>query len=305
MNENIKKGVLFSILTAVVSGISIFYNKNTVVNLDSTIFNIFKNGGVALILSLVFLSSKTRNQLATFSPVKYLKLIILGIVGGGIPFILFFEGLKMVPAINANIIHKSMFIWVALLAIPFLSEKLNILQVIGYILVAWSNLFIGGFKGFTGNPGEFMILSATLLWALENIYAKKIMQDIDTKTAAWGRMFFGTIFIFIFALFQNKLPLFSTITLQQILPILGSILLLTIYTLSWYKALKMAPATMVASILVLATPITNLLSTIFVTHTISESIITNLLSTFLGVIIISLFSSLLPKKSFRISLNNQ
>jgi len=39
------------------------------------------------------------------------------------------------------------------------------------------------------------------------------------------------------------------------------------YNLTWYGALKRLPATVTASALVLASPITTLLSAIFVTHT--------------------------------------
>jgi len=54
---------------------------------------------------------------------------------------------------------------------------------------------------------------------------------------------------------------------------LASIGLLTGYVMTWYRALKIAPVTLVASVLTLATIITNVLSSIFITHNISLELI--------------------------------
>jgi uncharacterized membrane protein len=55
MNPQTKKGILFAVLAACISGVSIFYNKLVLVKgIDPLIFNIIKNGGVALILSLCY-----------------------------------------------------------------------------------------------------------------------------------------------------------------------------------------------------------------------------------------------------------
>ena len=45
------------------------------------------------------------------------------------PFILFFTGLAQASAPSAAFIHKTLFVWVALLAVPFLGERLGWLQL--------------------------------------------------------------------------------------------------------------------------------------------------------------------------------
>ena len=51
MTGNIKKGIIFSFLTAGISGFSIFYNKLVITQgIDPIIFNLLKNGGVALVI---------------------------------------------------------------------------------------------------------------------------------------------------------------------------------------------------------------------------------------------------------------
>ena len=291
MNSHFKKGIIFALFTALISGLSIFYNKLVVTTgFDSSIFNVIKNGGVALILSGLLLFSKRRKNFSTLSLKQWCQLGLIGVIGGGIPFILYFEGLKSVSAINANIIHKSMFIWVAALAIPFLSERLNVWQIIGFAIIAWSNLFIGGFTGFTGNSGEIMILSATLLWAVENIIAKNVLKEIDDQIVAWGRMTLGLIVLLMAIILQNKVSLFYAIKFEQILPVLGSIVFLTFYVTTWYKALKFAPATIVTSVLIIATPITNLLTAIFITHTLPSFQLINIIATTIGIFLISFFT---------------
>lgn len=287
MSNTLKQGIIFAFITAGISGISIFYNKLIIVKgIDPTIFNIIKNGGAAILLSLLLIQQK-KHVLSKLTKKQWMKLLAIGIIGGGIPFILFFEGLKSVSAINANLIHKSMFLWIAALAIPFLGERLTPIQIVGYIVVAFSNLFIGGFTGFGKNIGELMILTATLFWAVENIIAKIALKDLDAEIVGWGRMTIGTVFIILFASFTNKLGLITHINSFQMLPILGSIVLLTGYVFFWFKALKLAPATTVSSILVVAAPITNILTALFITHAFSGIQIQNLIGTAIGVSLIA------------------
>lgn len=300
MNKQIKIGILLGAVTAFISGFSIFYNKLVIVKgIDPLIFNIIKNGGVAVILSLFFLRPPSFKKLITLSQNQWKKLILIGLIGGSIPFILYFEGLKTVAATNANLIHKTLFLWVAAMAIPFLGEKLNIWQIVGYLLVATSNIFIGGFSGFTGSTAEIMILAATILWSVENIIAKITLKDLDSNIVAWGRMFLGCIFLILFAVWQNKLGLLLQLKPEQAFPILGSIVFLTGYVITWYKALKLAPATLVTSVLIISTPITNVLSAIFITHALPQVQMVNGAVSILGVLIISYFAQKTDKKIAR------
>ncbi len=267
MNSSLKKGILFSLLTAIISGFSIYYNKIVVVKgVDPLIFNIIKNGGVAILLTL-FLSSRGKlHNLFRLSKKDWIKLVAIAVIGGSIPFVLFFEGLRLIPATNATLIQKSLFIWVAFMAIPFLKEKLNIWQIVGFVAIAWSNLFLGGFTGFSGNRGEVLILFATLLWSVEYIIMKSALKTIDVQLVAWARMFLGSVILIAVAAGTGKLPLLTQVTTEQLWLSVGSILFLTAYVSSLVVALKKAPVTMVTCVLILATPITNILSAVFLTH---------------------------------------
>lgn len=296
MSKNLQKGLVFSFLTAVISGFAIFYNKLVITKgIDPLIFNIIKNGGTAVVLSILLFPLAQRKKLLSLSFSQWKKLFLIGVIGGFVPFVLFFEGLKQVSSVNASLIHKTLFLWVAMMALPILKEKLNVWQILGFLIVAWSNLFIGGFSSFTVNRGEIMILAATLLWSVENIIAKITLKDTDSQIVAWGRMFIGSIFLIILAVAQNKLILLTKLNSTQLITTGGSILFLTGYVFFWFKALKWAPATIVTSVLILATPITNLLSAIFITHNFPQPQVINLVFTLLGVTLIALLIPIVSK----------
>jgi drug/metabolite transporter (DMT)-like permease len=293
-----KTGILLAVLAAVISGFSIFYNKLVVVKgIDSTIFNIIKNGGVGLILTALLFSTGKVTQLPKLSRPQWTRLLLIAGIGGSIPFILFFEGLKIAPALSATIIQKSMFLWVAALALPLLGEKIRWQHLAAFLLIAWSNIFIGGFTGFSGNASELMILAATLFWSVEIIITKKTLSSVDNLVVSWARMAIGTMVLLVFALVQGKISLLMQITPEQLLMTGGSIVLLTGYVTSWHASLKRAPATLVTCVLILATPITNVLSALFLTHTLASGQIINIVGSLLGVGILLILDLHTNKKS--------
>lgn len=254
--------------TAAISGLSNFVAKIGVTAVkDPVVFTTLKNGIVAIFLIGLVMAFRRWRELRTLSKKNWLKLAAIGVIGGSIPFALFFTGLTHTSALNASLIHKTLFLWVALLAIPFLKERMTRWQWVGIGLVAAANLVVGGYQGFKYNTGELMILAATILWAVENIIAKIVLRDVSSMTVAAARMIFGTIVLAAFVgLRGGSVALTHLTTVQWSWTLLASALL-SGYVLTWYAALKRAPATYVATLLVPATLITNVLTAIFVTHT--------------------------------------
>ena len=108
-----------------------------------------------------------------------------------------------------------------------------------------------------------MIFVATTLWAVEAIIAKRVMKQVSSNVAAFGRMFFGAIVMLIYLALTGKLSLMASLSGQQIGWIAITALFLLGYVSCYYAGLKYAPASIVASILVLGSVITSLLYTIF------------------------------------------
>ena len=173
---------------------------------------------------------------------------------------LFFKGLSLSSSVSAAFIHKTLFIWVALMAVFFLKEKISSLQFLAIgVLFTGVYLSAGPFRFHLGYA-ELLIFLATLLWAIENVIAKKILKDLSSLTVAWARMFFGSMFLLAFLVFSGGMGALEVSSWSQIGWLFFSGLLLFGYVITWYSALKRAPATVVTSILVLAVPITALLN---------------------------------------------
>lgn len=276
-DQTTRKGVLLALTTAIVSGVAIFVNKYAVGAITPPlVFTATKNFGVGLMVLAFILSSGKISQIRKLNKNEMMKLLAIGVVGGAIPFYLFFTGLSQIPAINGAIIHKTLVLWVAVLTIPFLKEKLSLMQIGAIAVVVWMNLGIGGFAGFKFSTGELMVLVATMLWAVENVIAKKVLKSVDPDLVVGARMGFGSLLLMSAALWQYPEKVMGIVNLNstQWMWMLASMITLGLYVISWYRALKYAPATLVTTVLVLATVVTNALSAVFVTRVWSMEMMT-------------------------------
>ncbi len=260
MNINEKKGLLLVLGTAVISGFSIFINKFGVKEFDPYLFTWVKNTFVALMILGIALGSGEINALRKISPRQLLLLLAIGLLGGAVPFLLFFKGLSLTTAANASFIHKSMFVYVAVLATLFLKEKIDRRVLWAGLLLLLGNILFLKILPFGSRAGDLLILLATVLWAIETVLSKKALKTISPRLVAAGRMGFGSIFILIFLLLSGRVSGLSQITLAHVgwLTITG--LFLLGYVLTWYAGLRTVRASIATSILLLGAPITALLT---------------------------------------------
>lgn len=286
----LQKGIMLALSTAVISGFANFISKIGVTVSDPFVHTSLRVGIVALVLTVMVAKRYGLGVLRTYSKADKIKLFIIGLLGGSIPFILFFVGLTQTSALSASLIHKSLYIWVAFLAIFFLKEKLSFKQMLGYTVILWGNLLL--FKGgvFKLGTGELMILGATLFWAVENVIAKLVLKRVPALVVAWARMSIGAVVISLTALILGKGSMFIGLSQPQILTVIIGATTLLLYVLTWYRALSLAPATLVSALLVPATLITSILSGIFITQTMSSDQLYSGGFVVLGVFFIIIFS---------------
>ena len=288
MRNTLNKGIVLAFATALISGFAVFFNKFALSFWsNSSVFTTAKNLIAVFFLVSLLLIFKKQKELKTLSKKQWVRLAVIGLIGGSIPFLLFFKGLSLTSATNAAFIHKTLFVWVALLAIPILKEKITGLQFLGLpVLFAGVYLFSSPAE-FTMGYGEILVLAATLLWAAENIIAKIALKEISSMTVAWGRMFFGSLFLLGFLSATgnvSELFAFSSAGLGWL--ILSGFVLFG-YVISWYSALKYAPVTVVSSVLVLAAPITAILNSVFITHQFNSGLILPIILILLGSLVVS------------------
>lgn len=280
------RGVFFALTAAFISGVSIFVNKLAVdVIKEPLIFTTVKNTGVALIFLAILLFSGKLRELRKLNKRQLGLLTLIGIIGGSIPFYLFFTGLSMIPAVNGAIIQKTLVLWVALLAIPFLHEKLSKKTLFIVLLLFCANVLIDGFKGFTLSKGELYVLSATFFWAAETILAKKVLPKINPDLVIEARMGIGALILIVLSIILKPQALMgvATLTFNKWAWVVITTGFLFAYVGLWYRGLKFAPATSVTAVLVGSTLVTNILSAIFVTHTLNTLIVLQSLLIAIGI----------------------
>lgn len=297
-----EKGLKLAFLAAVVSGISVFLNKFAVASLpDPALLPAIKNFivGIMFLLLLVGERTKLNQQIRSISKLQALQLLAVGVIGGFIPFYMFFVGLSQIPAVNANIIHKTLVVWVAIFSPLFLREKITKIQALAVLGLFASNLLPGGFGGLTYSRGEVLVLLATILWAIEVIIVKKLALSVETKLIATFRMGLGSILLLFSVALKNSFSLDPIYNLNpsQWFWIFVTSLTLFAYVYCWYHALKFSPAIEVSVILVSSTIITNILNAIFVTH--SWNLVVTAQSTIIAASIMIFATPLVKKASNR------
>ncbi len=295
-----KKGLILVILTAIISGFSIFINSYGVKEFDSSIFTFTKNVLVALLLFSVIFAFGNISELKTLKRKNWLQLIIIGLVGGSIPFLLFFEGLKLTTGTTSAFIHKTLFIYATIFALIFLKEKLN-----KGILVGAGLLLLGNFlmikPDFKFSVGHLLILIAAILWAIENTYAKHVLKNVSGNVVAFGRMFFGSAFILIYLVISNKVSLLGKLTSTHLFWIIISSGFLLMYVLTYYNGLKHIKVSTATSILVLGSVITTTLNIMFKGTAITILNAGGMLTIVIGALAVIWFSEIQPIKAGNIN----
>lgn len=284
-----QQGLFLVFLTALISGVSIFLNKYSVSAINPYVFTFLKNVVVAVALLSLLLLFRNFNELKNLNKKQWWNLVLIGLVGGSIPFLLFFKGLSLTSSSMGSFIHKTMFIYVGVLAVIFLREKLTKSIFFASVLLLLGNFLILKLKAISFNIGDLLVLIATLFWAIENTLSKHVLEKLSGNVVAFGRMFFGSIFILIFLGFTNQLPLITNLNSLQILWILFTAVLLLGFVITWYNGIKLVKITVAASILLLGSPITTLLNFIFSEGAIGFIEISGIFLIMAGVVVMVFF----------------
>ena len=252
-----KKGISLVIGTAIISGFAIFINQFGVKVISSDIFTFLKNLVAGLVVIGVLLMLRELPKIKELKKKDWFTLVSIGLIGGCIPFLLFFKGLAISTATNGALIHKSMFLIIAVLAVVVLKEKLKKNLIIGMLLLVIGNVLVLKFNSDVFmHKGDLLILLATLLWAVENIISKKALNTISPRIVAASRMLFGGVFISIYLVITGQISSVMQLSLGQLSWVWLTGIILTGYVLTWYTGLKYINVSTAACLLTLGLPIT-------------------------------------------------
>ena len=262
-----RTGILFAVGTAVISGFAVFINGYGVRAWsdisDAATYTTLKNATAALILVVVGVAAASRRDGNALDRAvargHWRGLTAIAVIGGSVPFLLFFEGLARATSGDAAFIHKTLVVWVALLAVTLLRERIGPVHVVAIAILVAGQAALSGVGGIEFGSGEWMILGATLLWAIETVIAKRVLADVPAATVGIARMAGGSLILAAYVLVLGGFSNLGQLTGAHFGWIAVTGLTLAGYVGTWFAALKRAPAVDVTAVLVGGALITALL----------------------------------------------
>ena len=267
--------------TALVSGLSVFVNSYGVrAGATPAVYTTAKNLVAVAVLSLVALigwtvrtrrfgsaaanfvttAPEAREVPATRQWVERLGLAYVGVVGGGLAFVLFFNGLAQSQPTPAAFWRDTLVLWVAVLAVFFLRERLRWWNLAAIVLLFSGEVVVSGGVGqLVANRGEVDVLASSVLWALEVVVARRLLRTRPPATLAMVRMGLGALTLIVYLAASGSLGQLGEMNADQWHWALWTGLLLSAYVATWMSALARARAIDVTSVLASSALVTWLL----------------------------------------------
>ncbi len=287
--------------TAIISGISVFVNSYGVKSFSSpAVYTTAKNLAATLIIAAFaavgWLASRGAGPVVpgggvrhpSPAPARRLQgwarwagLAYVAAIGGGAAFIFFFDGLARTAAVPAVFLHDTLIIWVALLALPLLGERLGRWNLAAIaLLVVGVSATSGGVGHLQFNAGNALVLGATVLWAIETVVAKRLLAAMTATALALVRMGGGAVVLVGYLAATGQFHSLVGIGASGLRWALITGCLLGGYVATWMTALSRARAVDITSVLVSSAAVTLFLDA-FVHHT-------GLASDTLGLVLLAL-----------------
>jgi drug/metabolite transporter (DMT)-like permease len=256
-------GIGLAVVTATISGVAVFLNAFAVRQVpDAAVYTTLKNAVAAAVLLGVLVATNRWTDLRTIPARRWPALLAVGVIGGSIPFVLFFTGLAQASAPGAAFIHKTLFLWVALLALPALGERAGIATVIGLVALLGGQALVLPPRDVAWATGETMILAATILWAVETIVVKRLLAETPALVVGALRMSLGVVILVGYLVVSGRAAGIATMSPAGWAWVALTGVILAGYVGTWFAALRLAPATVVTSVLVLGAIVTGTLSAV-------------------------------------------
>jgi drug/metabolite transporter (DMT)-like permease len=260
-----------ALAAACTSGIAVFVNGEAVGAFPSpTVYTTAKNlvaGLILLAVATMLVGEPAGRPTASMSVTSNTTVIrnrpalfAVAVVGGSVPFVLFFEGLARASSTDAAFLHKTLVVWAAILAVIVLRESVGAAQVVAVgLLIAGHVVLTGGLGNLGVGTGELMILTATLCWSVEVVIVKRLLADLPASTVAAVRIGAGSVLLLGWLAATGRLDELAAFGARQWGWIMVTGPILALFVSLWFRALAAAPVTDVTAILVLGAVVTGLL----------------------------------------------
>ena len=251
-------GILLVFLTVLISGVSNFVNFYAVQGTSSDAFIAARNAVVAVMLLPIGLLA-LRGMPKGLGRRDWAQLATIGLLGGAIPFLLFFHGLQVAGAAGAATAtfgYRALFVMASVFGVVFLGERLSPRFALAAGLLLGGNVLLLSLTAPVWTDGTAYVLAATALWAGEYTLSKHTLRNVPSGTVALARMGFGGVFLLGYVALTGQLGSVAGLSAPQWEWVLLSAVLLVGFVTTWYAGLKTVDLSVATAALVLAFPIT-------------------------------------------------
>jgi drug/metabolite transporter (DMT)-like permease len=257
-------GLLLVLVTAFVSGVSTFVNIYAVKGTSSDAFVTVRNIVVAAaFLPVAFVATRYLRAPALRS-VDWARLVVIGLIGGAIPFLLFYHGLALASAaggaITVSFLYRTLFLFATVFGVVFLAERFRWRVALAAGLLLGGNVLLLSLTAPVWTDGTLYVLAATALWAAEYTLSKRTLRDLPSTTVMLGRMGFGAVFLAGYLALTAQWGAVASLSSTSWAWVGISAALLVAFVASFYAGLKRVDVGVATSVLVLGFPVTWVLS---------------------------------------------
>jgi len=254
-------GYVFAALAAGISGVAVYVNGLGVKTFsDPVLYTALKDGfvGLVLLVPLVF-SAGWRAEYRRLDGRTWAWMIALALTGGSVPFALFFSGLKLTTAATGAVLNHFQFVLVAILAAIFLREKIRPAMWAGFAVLLLGTMLGTNLHALKWNQGAWLISASTVLFAIDFVIAKHLLRGLATLTVMTARMTIGTAMLLVYVIAIGHLGQAAHLTATQWEFVIATGLILLLFTVTTFTAIRHASVSAVLAIGTAAPIITTLL----------------------------------------------
>ncbi|MDA8394773.1 MAG: DMT family transporter [Candidatus Dormibacteraeota bacterium] len=244
-------GYMLAVANAVVSGVAVYVNSFAVATFSSPVlFTALKDAVTgAILLAMVVLVPRQRARFRHLSGPDWAWLVLVSLVGGSVPYALFFIGLRQAGAVTGALGSHLEFVIVALLAWSLLRERLTPAIAAALLVLLAATLLSVDLRLLVLNLGTVLILVASLLFATEYVIVKHLFRGrLKPTTVMTAKLTLGTLVLFAYLAVTGGLGALSHLTALQAGYTLATGVILLGFTVTLYFAIRHARVTAVAAI---------------------------------------------------------
>jgi drug/metabolite transporter (DMT)-like permease len=244
-----RRGYALAAANMAVSGVAIFVNSIGVKMFeDSTLFTALKNLFVGAVLLVPFVLSPRARAGLKVEGTGRLLLLLVALIGGSVPYALYFRGLQLSTPVTAALIDHLQFLLVAVFAAAFLGERFGAGVWTG-LVVLLAGLSLGVSAGAVRlDAGSIYLGAATALFAADFALMKYLLRSVAPLTVMTAKMGLGSLLLVAYVAASGRLGAVASLTALQWGFVLVTGLILLAFTATSVLGLRLASATAVTAI---------------------------------------------------------